>query len=255
MAEATGGELMSDIGHFEPDIYSQRHLAVITAVHFLAGQSNDVNIFSGFVAVHIVTMNLDLDWVRWSNPLMGQTKQYGVLSCPCEDDTVYVEFDPRGYAHVTAKMTFLQAIKPNGVLQDYGVLNNQSEDITDFTPEADDFRLQIQKGEVLVRGSQQQSAHFRADGSIVLKIDDTKKDADTFFLQIDANKNVTITGAAKVSVTATEVDMVAPTVDLGNGSTKAALIRSTDPVLVLDSFGGPCVWQQYEKTSQTTQSS
>lgn len=250
------------IDELEQSIYERRQLAIVTDIKFMKNDdgsfklsSRGKKIYSGFVSVRVLTVNLSFDWVRWTNPLMGQTQQYGIVSCPCVNDTVFIDFDPRGWVFVCGKITYMQGVKPNGFLQDFGVLNQPLPPAGALPVEADDFRLQLEEGEVLVRGPNQQSSHYRSDGSIVLKINDTIDDSDTLIFKLDSSKNVTISGAGKVQITANEADIISDNINLGAGMIKAPIIRNTDQVLTVDPWGIPMVSQQYLTNSQSVKSS
>jgi hypothetical protein len=187
------------MGHPEDiDVYERTQIGIITAVHFeMDDKGVPTDVFSGFVAVRILNMGVAFAWVRWTNPLFSQSNVYGVFACPAEDDIVEITFDPRGYPISGRMMLFSQAVKPNLDLSDYTVTQDEN---GNKTKESDDLRLKIKKGEVMVIGKNGTSFHFRNDGTTILKLDSTKKDADTTTIGVDSGGNVFISGAQNVTV-------------------------------------------------------
>lgn len=247
----------------ESNVYERLQFGIITEVKFLLDDSgNMTDVFSGFVAVRLLTSCESFGWVKWSYPAMGQSGGHGIVVCPMENDVVAVEFDPRGFPVVVGSMLFSQAAKAVFNQQDYGVLSGSGK------KEADDVRLKIKKGEVMVRGNNGSSVHFRNDGTTILKLDDTKEDAQTTVFGMDVNKNVFILNAQNVNVMGTETTrvecknaeievsekasvkatdaeieasnakVISDNIELGKTGTKSAVIRALDRCEHIDPVTG-----------------
>lgn len=224
--------------------------AVVTGVKNILVNNSDSGIFSGFVAVRMLDTNDSIDWVKWTNPLMGASG-YGIATTPEIDDTVVVGFDLRLRAYVVGMLTYNQILKS---------ILDQSQ----FPGEDKDVRLKLKSGELLIRGKTKSSILFRNDGTTIFMLDDTKDESDSsnLIIAFDKDQNVTIKNANNVDVTAKkiigtadEVDVVSDNINLGKGLVKSPIVRNTDIVQSLDSFGIPIFSQQYITSSTSAKSS
>jgi len=263
------------------NIYERLQLGVVTDVKPLMGDDEQpTEFFSGYVSVRLLTSCEEFHWVKWSYPHIGQSNKSGIIACPSVDDVVVLQFDPRGYPVVLGTMLYSQAVKP---------IYDQTDFTTTQTPEgektkeSDDLRLKLKQGEVMVRGSNGTSVHFRNDGTTILKLDDTKEDADTTVIGVDVNKNIFILGAQNVTVKGTETarvecknaeieatekvsvkadeatveasqaKVISDNIELGGSGVKAAIIRELDKAQHIDPvIGVPVVSVRYLTKSKST---
>lgn len=252
---------MDDYG--QPFIFGRKHKALVTGIkNILDDAGNDTGFFSGYISVRLLSTNDTLEWVKWTNPLIGQ--DYGVITIPVPNqDVVMVAFDLRNKAYTEGMTTYPQATRIIG-------------DLAARTGELQDKRLKIQPGELLLRGRNKASIYFKNDGTVTLMADDTN--ANGVKIVLDQNNNITVTNGQtvavsckdatlncsdnavvnatnKAQVTAAEIDVISGNVQLGNGPVKAPIIRSIDPVITVDSFGIPLVSEEYVTQSANVQSS
>jgi len=262
------------------NVYDRLQIVIVTEVKFIIDDNGNLtDTFSGYVSVRLITSCETFNWVKWSNPLMSQSNKYGVMACPAVDDVVLVLFDPRGFPVVVGSMLFSQAVKPIFDQTDYTVEQSDSTK----TKESDDLRLKLKSGEVMVRGKNGSSIHFRNDGTTILKLDDSKTDANTTHIGIDAQKNVFIMNAQNVTVQGTETarvecknaeieatekasvkandveveasnaKVISDNIELGGAGAKAAIIRELDKVQHIDPvIGVPVVSVRYLTKSKST---
>lgn len=165
-------------------MYIKLHQAIIEKVKFI----KNTEIFSGFVSIRLLSTNDRIEWAKWTNPLIGDG--YGVVTTPVEDDVVIVGFDFRNRCFIVGMLTYAQMSKP--------ILEDQ----VPYEGEENDPRLKVKQGELLLRGKNKSSIHFKNDGSTVFKLNDEKEDSDinNVVIKIDANRNITILNANDISV-------------------------------------------------------
>lgn len=229
-----------------PFIYGRKQPALVMGVKYLTDDKGESKYFSGFISVKLLGSQQEtLNWVKWTNPVMGIN--YGVISLPIPgQDVVLVGWDLNKMAYVERMLSRDQFMR--GVGQTTARKNEQ-----------EDKRLLILPGELLLRGNSKSSIYFKNDGSTVISVDDTKTDVLT--ITIDQSNNVTVANANKVSVQAKDVNVKADTVEidsgnisLGDGTPKEPIIRNIDKVLTVDSFGIPLISQEYLSNSTSVKS-
>jgi hypothetical protein len=181
------------------NMYKSIRPAIVTGIKNIKVNGKDTGRFSGFIQVRTLDTNELLDWVKWQNPLLGNTG-YGVVTVPVvNQDCVTIGFDFRKRAYVLGMLTYNQALK------------TISDDTTEFNGESTDPRLAIKPGELMLRGSNKSSILFANDGSTSFKLDDTKADSDptNTVIKIDSGRNITITNSNAVSVQCNSAEVTA----------------------------------------------
>lgn len=212
------------------EVYKQIRPALVIAIRNVMVNGNPLvpTQFSGFITVRMLDTNEIIDYVKWCNPLLGDTG-YGVISIPVpKRDCVSIGFDLRKKPYVTGMLTYCQALKVT--LDDQKV----------FDVEINDPRLKINPGELMLRGSNLSDILFANDGSTTFRLNDTLQDSDpnNLVIKIGADRSITITNAGPVTVTSTgtvqvtanEVDIVSDNINLGNGAGKSPVLRVSDIV-------------------------
>jgi len=241
---------MSGLHDFEASVLEREQVGIVSGVTYILDDAgNKTKAFSGFVSVQLLNSNVSFNCVRWCNPLMG-ARGYGIVVFPERGDTVLIGFDALNRPYVRGMMLYAQAMKSDFSTVDYGGGGGA------FDSEKEDVRLTINPGEMMIRGNNKTSLHFRNDGSTALKLDDTVGDTETLVVSIDANKNLTVTGSKNVSVTASgdigltsqgktfikaseaevqanKVVVKSDDITLGTGAAQA-IIRTTDRVQHID---------------------
>ena len=274
------------MSNYELEIYDKTHVGVVTAVKYILDDSgNPTTAFSGFFSAKLLFTAASIDWVRWCNPLMSQNGGYGLVTVPVVGDVVLIEYDITGRAYARGMMLYSQVIKPIFTTSDYGQTNATG------GKETSDKRLNIQPGEILLRGKNGSSIHFRNDGSTVFMLDDTVDESKTLVIKADSQGNVSILNAGNIiansstlqatcsgdvtvkcqdatvtcdknadlkcedaKIEATSVEVVSDSITLGKTGVAAPIIRNTDmPQHVDPILGIPVVAIEYLSSSESTE--
>lgn len=245
------------------NIFERDQLAIITDVKYiLDNNGNTTNIFSGFIGVQLLHESMRFDFVKWTNSAFGSFgNKYGIMSVPMVNDVVVIGFDIQNRPSVKGMVWYEQTVKG---------LN----DLEGRPAELADNRLQMNPGEIRIRGVKGNSATFQNDGSLAYRTDDTQPDSSSPVVLIDANGNILATNMKDVniqcqtaelnatttatvttgtaSVTADHVNVVSDDINLGKDGTAAPAIRNTDKAQHIDPILGIPIFTNFYATNSDT---